>query len=68
MLLVELLPSIDLNRLLKEIVVVHQLEVLQVVSMSLAHAISPVSHHSEEDLSLQVWGHQHLEVVSLDVV
>ena len=47
---------------------VHQFEVLKVVCMSLTHALSPICHRSEENFGFEVRHHEHLEVISLNVI
>lgn len=67
MLLVECFPRSNLQRFLKEVIMVHELKELEVVSVGLPHPLSSVGHLSEENLSLKVGHHQHLEVISLDL-
>ena len=66
MFLVQHFPSLDLQRLLKHIVVVHELQELEIVGVGLAHAVCPIRHCSEENLSLQIRYHKHLEVLCLN--
>ena len=46
---------------------VHQFEVLKIVCVSLAHALSAVRHSSEENFGFEIGCHEHLEVISLNV-
>ena len=63
--LVLLFPSLDLERLLQQIVMIHQLEILEEVGVSLSHVAGSVAHDSEEHLCLVVGHHEHLDVLSL---
>ena len=64
--LVALLPGFDLV-FLKKVVMIHELEVLEVVRVALADAFFAVRHDSEEHLSLQEGQHKELHVLSVDV-
>ena len=52
---------------LQQIVMLHKLEVLQVVGVGLANALTAVVHKSEEDVSLKTGHHQHFQVFSLNI-
>lgn len=52
---------------LQQIVMLHKLEVLQVVGVGLAYALTAVVHKSKEDVSLKTGHHQHFQVFSLNI-
>ena len=62
-----LFPCFYLEWFLEQVVVVHELEILQEEGVRLSNATCAVCHRSKEHLSLQVGHHEHLQVLGLYV-
>ena len=47
---------------------IHQFEILKIVSVSLTDTLCTISHLSEEHFGFEVGHHEHLKVISLNVI
>ena len=47
---------------------IHQFEVLKIICVSFTDALSSICHLSEEHFGFEVGNHEHLEVISLNVI